>query len=187
MTQNELNQFIAVFMYGMADGKCEFHHKLPNKDGDIEQYQMVRIAVMEKDCYDSLEEIFCNSKEKYPHLVSYFHCDRMQELKPEFEEGLKTFIDEYHPDVTMDHKKNELLVKITTSTKNKIKISLLNDIMEKKEQLQYMNESIEKMIALLVQEMKMLANHVSFETFFARLHHDEDKPQKKECQFKIGM
>ena len=179
MTQEDLNQFLAVLMYGLAHNSAYYHECCYGKRSTGGQtYQVARIPVFKVDGFDTLQHLFATSMEGYPMLNYYFHCDRMMESRKQYENGLNQFARNYQLKFEPDRKYSNLYFKITSNVKHKIQSDLLNEMIQKQDSMQY---PIDEMMVGIEREMIRFANDFYLANFFSRLK-DRDTEQRNVYQ-----
>lgn len=179
MTQEDLNQFLAVLMYGLAHNSVHYHECCYGTKQTKEQtYQVARIPVFKVDGFDTLQQLFATNMEEYPMLNYYFHCDQLMESRKQYENGLNQFARNYHLEFKPDRKYSNLYFKITSNIKHKIQSDLLNEMIQKQDSMQY---PIDEMMVGIEREMIRFAHDFYLTNFFSRLK-DRDIEQRNVYQ-----
>ena len=193
MTQEDLNQFLAVLMYGLAHNSAHYHERCYGTNQTKEQtYQVARIPVFKVDGFDTLQQLFATNMGEYPMLNYYFHCDQLMESRKQYENGLNQFARNYHLEFKPDRKYSNLYFKITSNIKHKIQSDLLNEMIQKQDSMQY---PIDEMMVGIEREMIRFAHDFYLTNFFSRLKdrdieqrnvYQKGKAYQKRLQPKIG-
>lgn len=193
MTQEDLNQFLAVLMYGLANNSVYYpENSCYDKKELIGSYQIARIPVFQVDGFDTLQKLFAKDMREYPILNYYFHCDRLIQSRKQYENGLNQFARNYNLKFQTDRKYNYLYFKITGNIKHQIQSDLLNEMIQKQDSMQY---PIDEMMVGIEREMIRFAHDFYLTNFFSRLKdrdieqrnvYQKGKAYQKRLQPKIG-
>ena len=188
MTQEDLNQFLAVLMYGLANNSVYYpENSCYDKKELLGIYQIARIPVFQVDGFDTLQKLFAKDMREYPILNYYFHCDRLIQSRKQYENGLNQFARNYNLKFQTDRKYNYLYFKITGNIKHQIQSKLLNAMIQNREQISY---PIEELMLGIEQEISCFAKHFSLDNFLTRLNEQTKKQNilfQKRKQMKMGL